>query len=316
MRAYFVAFVALSVVSAANAQETYQVRNDVPGGYLNLRSGAGVAHSLIDKIPKGQTIKTLECTRSETSEKNGWCKVEWRGKSGWVSSCCISNTASKEIRSIQRALAWLGQYPGPVDGSSGAGTIRSIKAFQEAQGEHGSGELSITTRDKLFGQAAAIEQGFRYSTKIDRRTGVKIGIPFAYVDHEIPTQFGSLFSGAGSKFELTTFRSNGSLQNLYAELIKSHGENIWYKPLRDTWFVLAGSDQSKQRTPDFYIRAEIKAQEIRGFQVRYDPTLSDKVGSLVTVMSSDFEAFASNPISDDGQAEYDSSWHRGSWSGE
>ena len=45
---------------------------------LNLRAGAGLEHDVITSIPKGEVI-------SVSAECNGWAKVTYSGKIGWVS---------------------------------------------------------------------------------------------------------------------------------------------------------------------------------------------------------------------------------------
>jgi hypothetical protein len=61
-------------------------------GYLNLRSGPGTSFQQIASIPEGSTVLVGRCVKPEGLLP--FCEVEWQGKSGWASSCCLAELFS------------------------------------------------------------------------------------------------------------------------------------------------------------------------------------------------------------------------------
>jgi hypothetical protein len=61
-------------------------------GYLNLRSGPGTSFEQIASIPVGSTVLVGRCVKPEGLLP--FCEVEWQGKSGWASSCCMAESFS------------------------------------------------------------------------------------------------------------------------------------------------------------------------------------------------------------------------------
>jgi S1-C subfamily serine protease len=64
-------------------------------GYLNLRSGPGTSFQQIASIPEGSTVLVGRCVKPEGLLP--FCEVEWQGKSGWASSCCMAELFSYRV---------------------------------------------------------------------------------------------------------------------------------------------------------------------------------------------------------------------------
>ena len=58
-------------------------------------------------------------------------------------------TGGKDNREVQEALKAKGNDPGPIDGRMGPKTRAALKAFQEANGLKGTGQLDNQTAEKL-----------------------------------------------------------------------------------------------------------------------------------------------------------------------
>jgi len=64
---------ALAIVAAstATAAPAYVMTN------VNMRSGPGTTNEIVTRIPGGSLIEANNC-------KDGWCEVNWQGKSGFA----------------------------------------------------------------------------------------------------------------------------------------------------------------------------------------------------------------------------------------
>jgi hypothetical protein len=69
-------------VSAA-PKHSFRITND-----LNLRSGPGASFQQIASIPEGSTVLVGRCVKPEGLLP--FCELEWQGKNGWASSCCMA----------------------------------------------------------------------------------------------------------------------------------------------------------------------------------------------------------------------------------
>jgi uncharacterized protein YraI len=75
---------------AAGERRTFRVLPDVSAGILNMRAGPGTNHKLVASIPAGAGDVTVgRCRMPDDGGRTPWCEAEWRGKSGWVSACCM-----------------------------------------------------------------------------------------------------------------------------------------------------------------------------------------------------------------------------------
>jgi hypothetical protein len=62
---------------------------DVSDGFLQIRNGPGPTYQEIAKMPLGATGLVGRCVPLDAPWKP-FCEVEWRGVSGWASSCCMA----------------------------------------------------------------------------------------------------------------------------------------------------------------------------------------------------------------------------------
>ncbi len=76
---------------APSANTTFHVPSTVAAGVAVLRNGPGVNHDAIVSVPPGASgIRIGQCVAADDgiSQRN-WCRANWRGYSGWLSSCCF-----------------------------------------------------------------------------------------------------------------------------------------------------------------------------------------------------------------------------------
>ena len=74
----------LDVESSSNVSTT---KKEVTANSLNVRSGAGTNYGIIGSLNKGTKVDVI-------SESNGWAKLNYNGKIGYVSSSYLKNVSS------------------------------------------------------------------------------------------------------------------------------------------------------------------------------------------------------------------------------
>ena len=92
-------------LSSSTSTEPSTPSNQIPSegqttDNLNLRSKASTSGTVLAVIPKGQTVKVLA-----DKDANGWYKVEYSGKTGYVSGSYLTITKYKEP---ELAVLWSG----------------------------------------------------------------------------------------------------------------------------------------------------------------------------------------------------------------
>ena len=65
------------------------------------------------------------------------------------------------------------------------------------------------------------------------------------------------------------------------------GRKADYSVLRDDFFVISGLQNLKK----FYVRAQVRGEEVRGFTVLYDQAMAGIMEPVVVAMSSAYAAF-------------------------
>ena len=59
----------------------------VTRGSVNMRSGPGTNHGVIAVVPRGAGVDVHDCVT-----KRGWCRIEWRGRSGWIAQRLLDDS--------------------------------------------------------------------------------------------------------------------------------------------------------------------------------------------------------------------------------
>ena len=72
----------------SETKRQFQVVN-ADDGHLNIRKGPGPDYDLVAEMPLGETGLVGKCVPLDGGYLP-FCEVEWRGTTGWASSCCIS----------------------------------------------------------------------------------------------------------------------------------------------------------------------------------------------------------------------------------
>jgi hypothetical protein len=83
-----------------SVKRRFRITEKADNGFLELRSGPGVAYSMIAQMPVGTAGVVGNCVPVETGYLP-FCEVEWNGKHGWASSCCMADVEMSGALSAQ-----------------------------------------------------------------------------------------------------------------------------------------------------------------------------------------------------------------------
>ena len=84
-----------AVPKAGTTTEIVRIKQNVSQGYMNVRAGPGLGHGVVGRIPAGASgvrVERRSCRRGDDGRTTKpWCRIEWSGVKGWVSSGGFQN---------------------------------------------------------------------------------------------------------------------------------------------------------------------------------------------------------------------------------
>ena len=203
-----------------------------------------------------------------------------------------------ERLSAQFALAWFGDYRGPIDGIFGRGTRAAVQAFQRRNGIDSTGQLTPGQFDLLIQQhnAEIEETGFR--TVEHEPAGISVGIPTAMVEFartEVP--FIYYDPTPGNRLQLFLISMPGSritLEALYSlfqgfEFMPEGGD----RSLGQNRFSLQAANE--QITA--YADVRLLEHRVKGFLLLWHPDFDPLMTRISRSMSTGFEESSDSTFS-------------------
>lgn len=223
---------------------------------------------------------------------------------------------SKEERmELQRALAWYGFYDAKIDGSFGAGTRKSMSAWQEALGYEPTGVLNTEQRGVLVANHQADLAEFGFEPVTEAEAGIQITMPLSLVqfDHYEPpfVHFSEknrsglqiiLISEPGGKAAL--FGLYDILQTL--EVVPAAGE----RSRNDKNFSINATSDNVQS----FAYAETADGAVKGYLVVWKPSDAERMARILPVLKASF-ASAGDKALDPGLVPMDEAARAGLLSG-
>lgn len=195
-----------------------------------------------------------------------------------------------ERLSIQSDLAWTGNYNGAINGEVSDRMVASIKAFQKTNGGKETGVLNPQERGLLAVAAKKPRDNVGWKIVTDMVTGAKLGIPGKLVPQQISDAGGSRWQSTSGTIQilLTRRKEEGLASAKLAEAErKQPGRKLDYSAVKPDFFVLSGLQNQKK----FYVRGQIKGDEVRILTILYDQATEGTMEPVVIAMSSAFDAF-------------------------
>ena len=196
-------------------------------------------------------------------------------------------------------LLWVSGYQGPLSGRMGPRAREAAARFQGSRGFVRSGVLSDVQRDELEQLAVAEKRRLGWRMRVDVPTGMRIGLPDAYVDGSSRKESGTEYRGTRGAFLLRTMvrqaDGTGALReqlDAVVEAVRGQGHAVTYSTLKDDWFVVNASNRAT--STDVYVRMHAVGGWIKGYMLftRQDASF---LGALVPAVSLSLDAAAEEP---------------------
>lgn len=195
---------------------------------------------------------------------------------------------------IQSDLAWVGAYNGGVTGEVSERMLNAIKAYQKDLGGKQTGVLNPQERSALAAAAKKLQNDVGWKVAQDPINGIRLGIPTKLVPQmrAMSDTTGAKWTSAQGQIQIETWRLRSLTLAAVAEREKQEpgGRKIDYSVIRPDFFVLSGLQGLKK----FYVRGQIKGNEVRGLTILYDQATEGTMAPVVIAMSSAFTPFPSD----------------------
>jgi hypothetical protein len=260
-------------------------------------AGAVLSSLLVVSLAAAEPAKQAAPKKAETAKqapaKSKKAPAPKADKKAVLSAITASYNAIPlaERLAIQNDLAWTGVYNGAVNGEFGERAIGAVKAFQKRQGGKETGVLNPPERAALGAAAKPKKDAVGWRVLDDGATGARIGIPSKLVPQSTQIVGGTRWASSRAEYSVETFRITqpGTALSAVFERMKKEpvGRKADYSVLRPDFFVISGLQNLKK----FYVRAQLRGEEVRGFTVLYDQAMAGIMEPVVVAMSSAYAAF-------------------------
>jgi len=193
-------------------------------------------------------------------------------------------------KAIQSDLIWTGDYNGLIEADFGDNSVAAVKAFQKRNGGKETGILNPDERAKLADSARTKRQNAGWHVVDDRVTGARLALPGKFVPQTAPGASGTHWQSARGEVQVETFHAAGTTLEAAFERAKKQPANreVDYHVLKPDFFVVSGMQGGVKK---FYVRGEIKNNEVRGVTILYDKAMEGVFDRIVVAMSNAFVGF-------------------------
>jgi peptidoglycan hydrolase-like protein with peptidoglycan-binding domain len=206
-----------------------------------------------------------------------------------------SAMAQAERQAIQSDLVWVGHYNGAINGDVSDRMVAGIKAFQKDRGAKQTGVLNPQERGVLSEAAKKRQDNVGWKIVFDAGTGVRLGVPAKLVPTQSSDANGAKWSSTTGTIQIQMAQrkeANPTTAKLAEQEKKEPtGRRIDYSAIKPDFFVLSGMQGLKK----FYLRGQIKGNEVRILTILYDQATEGTMEPVVIAMSSAFNPFPNGP---------------------
>src|SRR5262249_23946814 len=195
-----------------------------------------------------------------------------------------------ERRAIQADLIWTSDYSGLVERDFGDTAVAAVKAFQQRNSGKETGILNPDERAKLAASARAKQQSADWRLVTASATGARLGVPAKFAPQTEPGGSGTYWHSSRGEVKVQTFRTTGTTLAAAYEQARKQPANreVDYHVLKPDFFVVSGMEGGVKK---FYMRGEIKNDEVRGVTIRYDKAMEGIFDHIAVAMTNAFVGF-------------------------
>jgi peptidoglycan hydrolase-like protein with peptidoglycan-binding domain len=284
-------FVSALVAGAFGLSAAMAAPNPAPAaaGPSAQTSGAAPAITLAQSRSKSRA-KSRTTTRSRSRARKKAAPDPNRGVSQAMRNAYAAMNPGERI-GIQFDLAWTGDYNGLIDGEFSSGSIQAVRQFQQKHQGKATGILTPQERMALREEARLARARVGWRIVDDPVTGARLGVPRRLAGKTSRKPNGTLYSSVQGQIQIETFRVRNlgtTLRSVFEQQRSINKRAVGYNVLRDTFFVISGTQGLKR----FYVRGDIKNDEVRGVTILYDQAMEGIMTPMVVAMSSTFTPFA------------------------
>lgn len=204
-----------------------------------------------------------------------------------------------ERKSLQEALAWQGFYTSRIDGSFGAGTRKSMAAWQTARGFDPSGILTTAQRATILAAVEAERAALGLVTVTDEEAGIEIDLPLGLVkfDH-YNAPFATYAEVDGSGVQVLLISQTGDQNRLFGlydimetlEIVPLEGARERNK----SGFTLNGSNAEITS----HTEASLQGGLIKGFTLIYPTEKTAQMERVLNEMKATFKPIGNTAMDD------------------
>src|SRR2546421_791944 len=253
-------------------------------------AGAVLSFLLAPSFAMAESAKQPAPAKQEAAKARKQAKPDTKAATDTIAASYTAIPLAERI-SIQNDLAWTGDYNGAINGEFSERAIAAVKAFQKRNGSKETGVLNQPERAALSSAARPKQDAVGWRMTDDAATGARLGVPAKLAPQLSPIAGGTRWASSRGEVSVETFRITqpGTLLPAVFERMKKEptGRKPEYSVLRPDFFVISGLQNLKK----FYVRAQLRDEEVRGFTVQYDQAMSGIMEPVVVAMSSAYTAF-------------------------
>ncbi len=218
-------------------------------------------------------------------------------------------------KALQQAMAWYGFYTSAIDGSFGAGTRKSMAAWQDANGFEPTGILTTLQRATLMANFDADQAEFGFETITEAEAGIEITLPMKLVafDHyEPPFVHFAEKNGSGLRVILISEPGDqSSLSALYdilqtLEVVPAAGE----RSRGETDFTITAQSDKVES----FAYAEVGNGTVKGYLVVWNPSDANRMARILPALKASFRSIG-DKVLDPGLVPMDAAARSGLLSG-
>jgi hypothetical protein len=168
--------------------------------------------------------------------------------------------------------------------------------FQKDQGGKQTGVLNSQERGALAEGAKKRQDNVGWKVVFDAGTGVRLGVPTKLAPQQSSDANGVKWTSTTGTIQIQMARrkqaSPTTAKLAEQEKKEPAGRKIEYSVVKPDFFVLSGMQGLKK----FYLRGQIKGDEVRILTILYDQATEGTMEPVVVAMSSAFNPFPNVPL--------------------